>query len=83
VTDHKILAFDGEWVSFMYSYGEPGLSILQLATIGVTYIFDVHKLKDQAKFYNLIKGLFAAENILKVGHTIKSDIDMINHSFKG
>jgi len=53
--------------------------LLQIATHKKVYIFDAIVLKASPKYIEFIRALLSSSHILKVGHNIKEDIEMLKN----
>ena len=53
--------------------------LLQIATHKKVYIFDALVLKTSAKYIEFIRALLSSSHTLKVGHTLKGDIEMLKN----
>lgn len=82
VLKEKILGLDCEYYwDDCTDFSEGKLSLLQIASKNRAWIFDCIDLLNEPKFVNFFKILMNHENILKIGHTFKGDIQVFGKTF--
>lgn len=87
---NAVVGFDSEFAASWNKLDEDGggIAVLQLATSTSIFIFDALKLlsgNDQSTrdaFHDLCKTIFESKDIVKVGHSIATDMTEIAKTFK-
>jgi len=74
-----VVGLDSEFRISMTKFDKQGTALLQLATKTKLFVFDSLKLWDNAKYNGLIQNLFSDPKILKVGHTLSADLEILRN----
>lgn len=76
-----MVGFDSEFWATATKYEEGGVSIIQLATKSDLFIFDYRSLRKNEEFDNFFIKLMENNQIVKVGHTVASDLQFLYQTF--
>ncbi|KAL4475124.1 hypothetical protein ABPG74_001820 [Tetrahymena malaccensis] len=85
ILNSKIVGFDSEFASQWNKFEKGGVSIIQFAVQNKIYIFDALNLlgtKFSQEFFNFCKTLFESQQIIKAGHSISTDLNEMEKTFK-
>jgi hypothetical protein len=75
-----VAGVDAEWRPTLHKYEQTTLSIIQIATRDVVYIFDMLALAGDAKIDELLTEFFQNEDIKKCGIGLKNDVKVFQKS---
>jgi hypothetical protein len=76
-----MIGVDAEFCTSLKPSFNPTVSILQIATESIVVIFDLLKLGRNQSVYKLLYEIFGNEKILKIGHTLSSDVSSLRNTY--
>jgi len=75
----EVVGLDSEFRMSLTKFDKQGTALLQLATKSKLIIIDSLKLWNHPKYNKLIQDLFSNPKILKVGHTLSADLEILRN----